>query len=223
MTTNPWMRRLAATAVAALLIPACKSAGVPDTLFLDTFVNAYPGTNWVEAAPTGTAIAVKDVTHGVGTTPPFESLAMTASSVSSSITTQTASSFNPAAVTFSVEMAADTASGADGIGTITIRNTITGPVASVTWNRTTSDLKLTIFGTSDQHYLTPTADLTFHRFTFSATAGGPATWTMDNGSPLISVATNFPAGPWAVELGSSFPTGTSWATFYFDNVTVTSP
>jgi hypothetical protein len=222
MTTKTWARRLAATAVAALLIPACKSSKVPDTLFLDTFDGAYPGTNWVQAAPTGSAIAVKDVTHGVGTTPPFESLAMTASSVSSAITTETASSFNPSAVTFSIQMAADTASGADGIGTITIRDSIDTAVASVSWNETTSGLTFTIFGATNQTFLTPTADLTFHKLTFSITGSGQATWTMDNGAALMT-ATNVVPGPWTVELGASFPSGTSWATFYFDNVTVTTP
>jgi hypothetical protein len=222
MTTNIWARRLAAIAVAALVIPACKSADVPQTLFLDTFVGTYPGTNWVEAAPTGSAVVLKDVTHGVGTTPPFESLAITSSAATSSIKTKTASSFNPAAVTFSIQMAADTASGSNGIGTITIRDFIDDAVASVSWNETTNNLKFSIFGATDKSYLTPTANLTFHKFNFSIDASGNATWTMDNGAALMT-GTNLLPGPWTVELGGSFPDGTSWATFYFDNVTVTTP
>lgn len=221
MMTRAWAWRFAAVMIAGLLIPACKDAGVPAVLFLDTFNGAYPGTNWSPSA-TGSATAVKDVTNGVGSIPPFESLVMTSSAAASSVTAETTSSFNPAAVTFSVMMAADTASGSDGIGTITIRDFISDPVASVSWNETTNVLTLTIFGATNQTIATPAANLSFHKFDFSVTANGKATWRMDNGAPLIT-AQNFPPGPWTVELGGSFPTGTTWASFYFDNVTVTTP
>lgn len=221
MTTKAWAGRLAATAIAALLIPACKDAGVPVTLFLETFNGAYPGTSWSPSV-TGSATAVKDVTNGVGSTPPFASLVMTASAAPSSVATETTASFNPAAMTVSVAMAADTATGNDGIGTITIRDFSSASVASVSWNETTNVVTLTIFGATNATIATPAANLKFHKFTFSVNASGKATWSMDNGSILMS-AVNFPPGPWTVELGGSFPAGTSWASFYFDNVTVTTP
>ena len=221
MMTKAWAWRLAAMSVAAILIPACKGSDVPATLFLDTFTGAYPGTNWVEAAPTGTAAVVKDVTNGVGTTPPFACVRINASSASSAITTETASTFNAAAATFVVYMAADTGTGTDGIGTVKILDVVATTVASLTWNKTTNNLTVTI-GLSNFTIAAPAANLKFHKFAFSITAGGNGSWTMDNGSPLLT-ATGLAPGPWSVELGGSFPGGTSWASFFFDNVTVTTP
>lgn len=217
MITRAWTSRLAAMAFAVLLLPACKATKTPTVLLFEQF-GTFPGTNWTTPAPTGSATAVKDVLNG-HTDPP--SLRMTASSTGSSVTTETTASFNAPSVSFAVHMAADTAGGSDGIGTITIRDVVAASVASVTWNETTNILTLTI-GATSVPIATPSAMLVFHRLLFSVTGGGTATWTLDNGVPLVTVQ-NFPAGPLTLELGASFPSGTSWASFYFDNVNITSP
>lgn len=219
MMTKAWAGRLAATAVAALLIPACSSEDTPTILFMDQFNGTFPGTGWTTPAPTGSATAVKDLLNG-HTTPP--SLRMTASSVSSSVTTETTASFNNPSVTFAVHMAADDAGGTEGAGTITIRNNVDAVVASAAWDESSGLLKLAIGATTDQ-VASPSADLTFHRIVFSVAANGKASWTLDNQLPLLS-APGFAPGLLTLELGATFPaTGTSWASFYFDNVNVTTP
>jgi hypothetical protein len=218
MTTKARAWRIAATVVAALLIPACGSEDTPSIVFLEQFGKPFPGTDWTVPAATGSATAVKDVLNGHTAAP---SLRLSASSIPSTITTETTASFNNPSVTISVHMAADDANGTDGTGTITIRNNVDAVVASASWDETTGVLTVAI-GATTMPVATPAADLNFHRIVFTVSPHGTASWKLDNQIPLLS-APGFAAGLLTVELGATFQTGATWASFYFDNIVVTTP
>jgi len=220
MTTKAWARRLAATAVAALLIPACKATDTPDVLFLDGFDGTYPGTAWNESAATGSATILKDLLHGSGAFPDVPCLRITASSSASSVSTRTTASFANPSVSFSVQMAAKADAGNEGIGSIKIRDNVAVVVASATWNEATDALTVAIGATSFT-IASPSADLVFHQLVFRVSSDGTASWALDNGGALVSAAVA--AGPLTLELGGDFPSGTTFASFYFDTVTVTTP
>ena len=219
--TRAWAARTVLMGIAALMLPACKDADSPSILFLETFDGVFPGTRWSVPAATGTATAVKDVLNG---SPDPGSLRMTATSTGSSITTETTTTFPTAALSFSVHMAADPAPpGGEGIGTIKILDGSAATVASASWSEPTGNLTLTIFGAAlDVTIAAPAADLSFHRLKFTIAGNGSANWTLDNGTPLMTHGSSL-AGPYTVELGASYPAGTAFAQFYFDNVNVTSP
>jgi hypothetical protein len=225
MMTRAWARRLAAMLIAGLLIPACKDADSASILFMDQFNGVFPGTAWTPAT-TGSATAVRDVANGAGTSPPFASLRMSASAGTSSVTAETTASFNAPSTTFSVHMAADTSAGTDvGTGSIVIRDNSASVIASASWNVAgggTLTLKIGSVA-ADVQIAAPAADLLFHRLVFTLTAGDRGTWTLDNGAVLHSDSGLTPAFPLTLELGATYPAGTGFALFYFDNVTVTAP
>jgi hypothetical protein len=147
---------------------------------------------------------------------------MSASAAPSSVTAETVGTFDVPNMTFSVHMAADTAAGTDqGIGTIKLLDFLSATVASASWNEATNLLTLTILGATDVSIASPASDLLFHRLVFKI-AGGTATWSIDNGAPLLTQG-GFAPGPLTLELGATYAGGTAWALFYFDNVHVTSP
>jgi hypothetical protein len=97
-------------------------------------------------------------------------------------------------------------------------------VASASWNVASGGtLTLKVGGVGDLMIAAPAADLLFHRLVFTLTAGGRGTWTLDNGPVLHSDSGLTPAFPLTLELGATYPAGTGFALFYFDNVVVTSP
>jgi hypothetical protein len=108
-----------------------------------------------------------------------------------------------------------------GTGTITIFNATPASLAFASWDNTTGKITFHINGAADVLSGVLAADGTFHRVVFSVNTAGTATWSLDNGVPLLTQA--IPAGMLKLELGASFGTGTAWPSYLFDNVTVTSP
>src|SRR6185503_3815501 len=116
MIMRAWSWRLAAVGVAALLIPACKSTPVASVLLMDTFNGSNLSTNWTIG---GTGSAVRDTLNGFQDTTSLR-LSGTAGQAP---TADSKATFNAAAMTFSVHMAADTAAGTDvGVGSIIIKD-----------------------------------------------------------------------------------------------------
>jgi hypothetical protein len=225
MMTRAWAWRFAAIAIAGLLIPACRAADSGTILFMDQFNGAFPGTAWT-TAQTGSGTVVRDVANGVESNPPFTSLRMSSSAGTSSVTAETTTSFNSPSAVFSVHMAADTSAGTDvGTGSIVVRDNSAAVIASASWNVASGGtLTLKIGGVvADVQVAAPAADLVFHRLVFTLTAGDRGAWTLDNGAVLHSDTGLTPTFPLTLELGATYPAGTGFALFYFDNVAVTSP
>lgn len=215
MITKAWVWRVALIGVAGILIPACKATPSAAVLLMDSFNGTFPGTAW---ATGGTGSAVKDTL--IGFDPPSLRLSGTGGQT---VTADTTATFNAAAMTFSVHMAADTAAGTDvGVGSIIIKDTF-GEVASANWDAGPGGLlTLKILGVGNVQVAAPAADLIFHRLIFKVLANGTSTWTLDNGASLIT-APFAAVSPVTVELSATYPAGTGFALFYFDNVNVTSP
>ncbi len=219
---------LCALTALGLLVPACGgkndngggATGVSSTvtpLFTEEFNAAFPGTAW---SPPGSGGVVQiDAASGN----PAPSLLMTSSTRPAFVATSTTMTFNSTPMTASVQMSA-TESG-DGSGGFGIFNSVGDPVAAAEWHAATpSALTFSILGTTNATPVAaPLPNSGFHTFTFSVDASGSASWRID-GTPVMSLS-GFPNGPMRVELYDVVPAGagTTFATFRFDNVTVSSP
>ena len=214
-----WSWRFGMPALVALLIPACGGGRrVPPTLFTDGFNGAFPGANWTAPAITGSATAQIDATSGT----PVPSLKMTTTAATASAKTTTVMAFNNPTVTFSVHMADLSSAMTElGTGTITIFNATPASVAFASWDNATGRITFHINGATDVQSAVLAADKSFHRIVFSVNAAGTATWSLDNAAPVVTQT--IPAGMLKTELGATFGAGTAWPSFFFDNVTVTSP
>lgn len=219
-----WTTRAGTLALLGLLLPACSSSTTSTStqLLADGFNGGFPGTTWTMATLTGSATAGISSTTGF----PAPSLEMTATAASSSAQTATILAFRNPSLTISVAMAdlSATPSTDTGTGTVSILDSTMTAVATATWVTTSSGGTLTFHikgGTAD----VPVAvndDGTFHRVFFSVNSSGVASWDIDLGGPLVT-ASAFPGGNLTVELSASFPGGTTWPKFFFDNVDITSP
>lgn len=214
---NRWWWQLGVLAILAVLSPACGGGGskkIAAPLFQDSFVGAFPGTNWTAPVITGSATAAIDLATG--------SLKMTTTAATASVKTTTTMAFNNPTVTFSVTMADLSAAMTElGTGTITIFNATPVSIAFAAWDNATGKITFHINGAMDVLSGVIPANGNFHRIVFSVNAAGTATWTLDNGAALVSQA--IPAGMLKLELGATFGTGSAWPSFFFDNVVVTSP
>lgn len=220
---------LALLSLAALLIPACgdgkgggspggSSAGAP--LFSEEFSGAFPGASWSAPFRSGTGSDVKvDAADGS----PAPSLALSATDSPSFVGTTSAMSFASRPMTVSVRMAAE--GSGEGSGGIAILDSAGTAVAAAEWHAATpSALTFRILGTTNPAPVAvPLPGSGFHTFTFSVTDGGEATWSFDS-TPILSVP-SFPSDTMRVQLydNISSPAATTFATFRFDAVTVTSP
>lgn len=203
-----------------ILAPACgNSTQVGGSMLLgDGFDAGFPNGNWTPAALTGSATVAFD--SGTGFPAPSIKMTTTAATATAAITTVLA--FSNPNVTISVAIAdLSTSMTQVGTGTITIFDATPSSVATASWDNTTGMITFHINGATDVQSGVIAADGTFHRIVFSVSSGGMATWMLDGGSALLSQG--LPAGPLKLQLGASFGAGTAWPSFFFDNVTVTSP
>ncbi len=214
------LTRLGALVLALALIPACSGGKkVSPTLFSESFNSGFPTTNWTTPVVTGSATAAADLANGF----PAPSLKMSATGATSSVRTDTTSSFNNPSVTVSVAMAALSGAATElGSGSVSILDATPAVVASATWNNATGLITVHINGGAADATAAAAADGNFHRLVFNVTAAGTATWSFDGGAALVTQA-GFPAGLLKVELGATFGAGTAWPSFFFDEISVTSP
>jgi len=221
MITKAWAWRAAMIGAAAFLIPACSDT-TSGFLLNEQFNGTFPGTAWTLA---GSAAAVKDLSIGTGSPPKPPSLRMSSVAAPDSVTATSTTLLNADAVTVAVSIAADTTLGTDvGTGSIVIKDSFATVIGSATWNAATGGLlTFKIDGVTDFSIAAPAPDLAFHRLVFRLTGGGNASWTLDNGVPLHTANGLTPFLPLTLELGATYPAGTGFALFYFDNVNVTSP
>ena len=205
------MRKLPLLALLILIVPACGgNRTVAPPLLTDTFSSPFPDSNWAGAVKTGSG------TDPVTTT---GVLAFTATAQPSSSKTTTTASFTNPSVTFSVQMAAQATQ--QGVGTIEILDGTNAVVAFYSWDATGTNV-YSILGTPDPTPpAAPLSDGTFTTFKFNVDSMGTATWSHNN----VGVAnhTSFPAGPLKLRLGATWSSGTTFAEFDFDNVSVSSP
>ncbi|HVE38570.1 MAG TPA: hypothetical protein VNM14_01700 [Planctomycetota bacterium] len=218
-----------AVALLALILPACggnhdsnapATSGTASvtTLFSEDFSKAFPGTTW--SAPfrsgSGTSIQV-DAANGN----PEPSLAMTSSGSPAFVGTTTTMSFASRPATFSVQMMAN--GSGEGSGGIAIVDHTGVSVAAAEWHAATpSALTFRILGTVNPNPVAaPLAGSGFHTFTFSVDATGNATWQVDS-TPVMSLG-GFPSDMMRLQLYDNITTGSSFATFRFDNISITSP
>jgi hypothetical protein len=220
MITKTWAWRIAAIAVAAMLIPACsKGIQAAGFLMLEGF-GVFPGTNWTGPSTTNGATAALG---GVGSPAPALEMGV-GTTLPSTASTTTTLAFNNPNVTISVHMASlALAAGDTGVGTISILDSTPAVIATASWNTTSDLLTLHInLGTADVTVPLTADGTTFHRIVFNVDSAGTASWSVDNAAPVVTRAL-FPAGMLKVQLDAAWTTGTTFAVFRFDNVNVTSP
>ena len=220
---------LGATALLALLVPACggnngsnsattSSASSVTTMFSDDFSKAFPGSEWSAPFSTGsgTSIAID-----AGTGNPQPSLAMSGSEAPAFVATTTIMSFSSHAATFSVQMMAS--GSGEGSGGIAIVDHTGVSVAAAEWHAATpSALTFRIQSTvNPTPVAVPLAGSGFHTFSFSVDSAGKATWKVDS-TPVMSQG-GFPSDMMRLELYDNIPSGSTFATFRFDNSLGTSP
>lgn len=222
---------LGATAALGVLLPACggnnggggNSSGgssAPTPLFTEDFGKAFPGTAW--SAPftqgSGTSIQIDAATGN-----PAPSLAMTTTSGASFVGTTTTMSFSSRPSTVSVQISA-TGTG-QGSGGVAILDHTGVSVAAAEWHAATpSALTFRILGTTNANPIpVPLPGSGFHTFTFSVDAAGTAVWMIDS-SPVMTLG-GFPDDMMRLQLYDNILSGGTggFATFRFDNVTITSP
>jgi hypothetical protein len=221
---------LCAAAMAALVVPACggknssDTGGAPSgtpsvtTLFSEDFSKAFPGTSW--SAPftsgSGTSVMVDSSTGD-----PEPSLAMTTSGSPSFVGTTTIMSFSSRPATFSVQISV-TGSG-EGSGGIAIIDHTGVSVAAAEWHAATpSALTFRIQGTvNPTPVAVPLSGSGFHTFSFTVDSMGGATWRVDS-APVMSMG-GFPSDMMRLQLYDNIPTGSTFATFRFDNISISSP
>jgi hypothetical protein len=214
------IRRIGLVAAAGLLLPACGGnfkAG--STLFTEQFNGAFPGTSWTAPVTTGAPSVAIDGTTGLSA----PSLKMTTTTATASATTRTVLGFNNPNVSISVHMAAQSGGTSEiGTGTVSIVDSTPAVVATASWDNATNLITFHINGGSADQTVAVAANSSFHRLLFTVSASGVASWTFDNGAPLVT-RSGFPPGLLQVDLGSTFGAGSAWPSFFFDFVNVTSP
>jgi len=221
---------LLAFAILALVVPACggnsksssggsggsSSAG---PLFSEDFSKAFPGSDWSSPFTTGAGTSIQiDASTGN----PAPSLAMTTTQGNSFVGTTGTMSFASRPSTFNVQMSA-TGSG-EGSGGIAILDHLGVSVAAAEWHAAApSALTFRILGTTNSTPVAvPLAGSGFHTFTFSVDASGNASWRID--SSLVMTLGGFPDDVLRLQLYDNIPTAAAtFATFHFDNVSVSSP
>jgi hypothetical protein len=109
-----------------------------------------------------------------------------------------------------------------GSASVSILDATPAVVASATWNNATGVITFHINGGAADVTAPVASDGNFHRLVFNVAASGTASWSFDGGAALVTQA-GFPAGLLKIELGASFGAGTAWPSFFFDEITVTSP
>jgi hypothetical protein len=204
--------------LAALLIPACSSGKkVSPSLFDEGFNGAFPGTAWTAPLLTGTATAQVDGANGF----PAPSLKMTTTAATASATSDTVMAFSNPSLTLSVHLADLSGSTTElGSGSVSILDATPAVVASATWNNATGMITFHINGGAADASVAAVSDGTFHRLVFNVNSAG--TWSFDNGAAAVTQP-GFPAGLLKIRLGASFGAGTAWPSFFFDNVSASSP
>jgi len=214
------LTRLVSLVLVLALIPACTDGKkVSSTLFSESFNAGFPATSWTTPVVTGSATAAID--SGNGFPPP--SLKMSTTAATATVKTDTTSSFNNPSVTIAADMA--TLSGAAtelGSGSLSILDATPAVVASATWNNATGLITFHINGGAADATAPAAADGNFHRLVFNVTSSGSASWSFDGGAALVTQA-GFPNGMLKIELGATFGTGTAWPSFFFDEISVTTP
>ena len=217
---NATLTRAAALVLALLVVPACGSGQkFSPTLFNETFNAGFPTTNWTAPVVTGSASAATDF----GTGFPAPSLKMSTTAATASVKTDSTLSFNNPTVTISAAMA-NLSGGATqlGSGSLSILDATPAVVASATWDNATGQITFHINGGAADSVVSVLADGSFHSLAFHVTSTGAASWSFDGGSALVTQP-GFPAGMLKIELGATFGTGSAWPSFFFDNISVTSP
>jgi hypothetical protein len=219
---------LGATAALGLLVPACGgkndsgSSGTANSvsappLFAEEFSGAFPGTAWSPPGEGGTV----QIDASTGDKAP--SLMMTTTTRPAFVATSTTMTFASRPMTLAVQMSASGAG--DGSGGIGVFNAQGSPVAAAEWHPASpSALTFSIQGTTNPTPVAaPLVNSGFHTFTFSVDPSGGATWSIDG--TMVMTKPGFPDGQVRVELYDVVPAGggAAFATFHFDNVTVSSP
>ena len=213
--------RLAALALAALVVPACGGGGrSSSTLFNEGFNGSFPGTSWTPPVATGLASATIDSSTGH----PAPSLEMTSPGpTAATVLTETVTSFNNPSLTISVHMAALSGGASEiGTGVVSIVDSTPAVVATATWDNAANTVTFSIPGGSADSVQPATRDGRFHRLEFNVDSSGTASWSFNNGAVLVTRA-GFPPGVLKVRLSSSFGATAPLPSFFFDNVNVTSP
>jgi hypothetical protein len=215
---------------AALLIPACGNgdkedpapagAAAGNVLFSEEFDTVFPGTRWTPAFKTGSGTsAVVDGTAGS----PGPSLALTTTDGPSFISTDTTMTFASLPMTVSVQIAASSAD--EGTGGVAILDSTGASIAAAEWHAAAPGaITLRILGTT-LGVTPPTPGAGFHTFTLAVTASGEASWSIDGAAIPAMTQSGFPSDMIRVQLYDliASPAAASFATYRFDNVTVTSP
>jgi hypothetical protein len=208
--------RLALFAALVWIGSACggdRFVGAP--LLTEGFNNTFPGANWT-APTTGPGTSTQIVNTG----DPVLTFSTTGPAASASETT-TLASFNNPNLTIAVQEAVNSATpGLAGNSTISILDATPAVVATAVWDNATGMVTFAIPGTAGATRTLP-SDGTFHTFKFTVDAGGNASWALDGATTLTKPA--FAAGMLKLRLSASFPAGSAWPSFSFDNVSATSP
>ena len=214
------MTRIGSLLLALLLIPACSSGKkVSATLFIESFNSGFRASNWTAPVITGSASAATDLANGF----PAPSLKMSTTAATSTVKTDSILAFNNPSLTVSAAMAAFSGGPAElGSGSLSILDATPAVVASATWNNATGQITFHINGGAADAGVAAASNLNFHHLVFNVTSMGTASWSFDGGAALVSQP-GFPAGMLKIELGATFGAGAAWPSFYFDEITVTSP
>jgi hypothetical protein len=220
---------LGATAILGLLVPACggnngtdsspsSSASSVTTLFSDDFSKAFPGTTWSPPFSTGSGATIA---IDAGTGNPQPSLAMTSTEAPAFVGTTTTMTFSSHSATWSVQVMAS--GSGEGSGGIAILDHTGVSVAAAEWHAAApSALTFRIQSTVNPSPVSaPLAGSGFHTFSFSVDSAGKATWKVD-ATPVMSLG-GFPTDMMRLQLYDNIPSGSTFETFHFDNILVTSP
>lgn len=219
MVRNTWHAFL--LVAAALVVPACGDGdgggGSSQVLFKEDFEGAFPGTSWSAPFSIGGGTDV-DIDSAGGDS----ALRMTTTSDPAFVGTTTLASFASRPVTVSVRMAAS--GSGEGSGGIAILDATGVAVAAAEWHQATpSALTFRILDSVNPNPVAVPVGSGFHNFTFKVDKSGEATWSFDG--TVIMTRAGFPDTMIRVQLydNISTATATSFASFRFDDVTVTSP
>ena len=217
--------------LAALAIPACGNGSNNDSggggggsgsssqaLFTEDFEGAFPGTAW--SAPFSTGSGTNLQIDSSGGDP---ALRMTTTAGSAFIGTTTMTSYSSRPLTVSVRMSA-TGSG-EGSGGIAILDHQGASIAAAEWHAATpSGLTFRIqSATNPTPVAVPLAGSGFHTFTFTVSASGEASWSLDG--TVVMTHTGFPNDMVKVQLYDNIgaTSATTFAAFKFDDLSITSP
>lgn len=220
-------RKAFALVALAFLIPACGDdndgpavASSGSVLFEEDFATVFPGTRWTPAFTTGSGASMI-VDGAEGNAAP--SLAMTTTGDPAFISTNVVMTFASRPLTVSVQMSAD--DDHEGSGGIAILDSLGNSIAAAEWHPATPGA-VTLRILSTTLGISPPAPKSgFHTFTFSVTSTGEASWRIDNAAVPAMTESGFPSDTVSVQLYDNIPSTPSseYATFRFDNLTVSSP